>query len=52
MAKRAKRGINESNLSKGEIRKLNALRKSLGDEIANRLALHQHRVVNQVVARV
>lgn len=36
MARRAKRGFNESNLSKGEIRKLNALRKSLGDQIANR----------------
>ena len=29
-----KPGINESTLSKGELRKLNALRKSLGDEIA------------------
>ena len=36
MARKAKNGVNESNLSKGELRKLNALRKSLGDEIANR----------------
>ncbi len=33
MAK-AKNGINEKALSKGEVRKLNALRKSLGVEIA------------------
>ena len=36
MPRRAKRGLNEGNLSKGQVRKLNALRKSLGDEIANR----------------
>lgn len=36
MARRSKSGVNESNLSKGELRKLNALRKSLGDGIANR----------------
>ncbi|MGE3693522.1 MAG: hypothetical protein AB7F98_19270 [Novosphingobium sp.] len=29
-------GIDEASLSKGQKRKLNALRKSLGDEIANR----------------
>ena len=36
MARKAKNGINEANLSKGQLRKLNALRKSLGNEIANR----------------
>ena len=36
MPRRAKKGINESNLSKGQLRKLSALRKSLGEEIANR----------------
>ena len=36
MPRKAKNGINESNLSRGQIRKLNALRKSLGDGIANR----------------
>jgi hypothetical protein len=36
MARRAKNGVNEANLTKGQLRKLNALRKSLGDEIANR----------------
>ena len=36
MPRRARSGINESNLSKGQLRKLNALRKSLGDDIANR----------------
>jgi hypothetical protein len=36
MPRRAKSGINESNLSKGQLRKLSALRKSLGDQIANR----------------
>src|SRR5438093_5982024 len=36
MPRRAKNGINESNLSRGQVRKLTALRKSLGDEIANR----------------
>jgi hypothetical protein len=36
MPRRARSGINESNLSKGQLRKLTALRKSLGDEIANR----------------
>ncbi len=44
MAKKAKKtpkapkpaaGINEAALTKGEVRKLNALRKSLGDKIAN-----------------
>ena len=29
-------GVNESDLTKGELRKLNALRKSLGDDIAER----------------
>ena len=36
MARRSKSGVNESNLSKGELRKLNALRKSLGDGFAIR----------------
>jgi len=36
MPRKAKSGINEGNLSRGQIRKLNALRKSLGDGIANR----------------
>jgi hypothetical protein len=36
MPRKAKNGIDESHLSKGQLRKLNALRKSLGDEIANR----------------
>ncbi|HXV25566.1 MAG TPA: hypothetical protein VED46_15080 [Alphaproteobacteria bacterium] len=36
MPKRAKRGIIETKLSKGKLRKLNALRKSLGNDIANR----------------
>jgi hypothetical protein len=36
MPRRAKNGLDESQFSKGQIRKLNALRKSLGDEIANR----------------
>jgi hypothetical protein len=39
MAKRRARkrtGVNEGDLSKGDLRKLNALRKSLGDEIAER----------------
>ena len=39
MAKRRGRkraGPNEGDLSKGELRKLNALRKSLGDDIAER----------------
>lgn len=36
MPRRAKNGVLELNLSKGQLRKLTALRKSLGDEIANR----------------
>lgn len=36
MPRKAKSGINEGNLSRGQLRKLNALRKSLGDGIANR----------------
>jgi hypothetical protein len=36
MPRKAKNGVNESNLSRGQVRKLTALRKSLGDEIANR----------------
>jgi hypothetical protein len=37
MARRKKSGsIDESSLSKGQLRKLNALRKSLGDDIAER----------------
>ena len=35
-ARKATPAIDEALLSKGEIRKLNALRKSLGDTIANR----------------
>ncbi|MDF2763856.1 MAG: hypothetical protein K0S81_850, partial [Rhodospirillales bacterium] len=30
MARRAKNGVNEAKLTKGQLRKLNALRKSLG----------------------
>ena len=33
---RKRTGVNEGDLSKGDLRKLNALRKSLGDEIAER----------------
>ena len=36
MARKSKKGVNDSRLSKGELRKLTALRKSLGDDIANR----------------
>ena len=36
MAKRPSRGFNEKKLTKGQLRKLNALRKSLGNDIANR----------------
>jgi hypothetical protein len=36
MPRRARSGINEGNLSKGQLRKLNALRKSLGDDIADK----------------
>jgi hypothetical protein len=37
MARKKKSGgIDESSLSKGQLRKLNALRKSLGDDIAER----------------
>lgn len=36
MAPRRKNRINESELSKGQLRKLNALRKSLGDDIGSR----------------
>ncbi len=36
MPRKAKNGIKEANLTKGQLRKLNALRKSLGAEIANR----------------
>jgi hypothetical protein len=36
MARKARNGVNESSLSKGQLRKLSALRKSLGDDIANR----------------
>ncbi len=35
-ARRATPAIDESGLTKGEIRKLNALRKSVGDKIADR----------------
>ncbi len=34
--RKPKNGINESGLMKGQLRKLNALRKSLGDDIANK----------------
>lgn len=36
MAKKKAASIDESKLTKGELRKLNALRKSLGEEIADR----------------
>jgi hypothetical protein len=36
MARKAANGIDEKSLSKGQLRKLIALRKSLGEEIANR----------------
>lgn len=36
MARKRKARINEKGLSKGEIRKLNALRKSLGEDIADK----------------
>ncbi|HYM33515.1 MAG TPA: hypothetical protein VEU47_19600 [Candidatus Cybelea sp.] len=36
MPRKAKPRFKSSDLSKGQLRKLNALRKSLGDEIANR----------------
>jgi hypothetical protein len=36
MARRSANGIDEKTLSKGQLRKLNALRKSLGGEIADR----------------
>ncbi len=36
MARRSRNGLQERTLSKGQLRKLNALRKSLGDDIANR----------------
>ena len=36
MARKVGGGIDEKSLSKGQLRKLNALRKSLGEEIANR----------------
>src|SRR3546814_20828298 len=50
--------INESNLSKGQIRKLNALRKSVGDELAEdvftkwlkRQESKQHRAPHDPVA--
>jgi len=35
MAKKSKTAVNETDLSKGQLRKLNALRKSLGNEIAD-----------------
>lgn len=37
--RRKRGGVGEGDLSKGELRKLNALRKSLGDEIAERAFL-------------
>ena len=36
MAKKAALSFNENELSKGELRKLTALRKSLGEDIANK----------------
>jgi hypothetical protein len=36
MARKAASGIDEKSLSRGQLRKLIALRKSLGEEIANR----------------
>jgi hypothetical protein len=36
MARRRKSGFNEGDLSKGQLRKLNALRKSLGEDIGTR----------------
>ena len=36
MAKQASKKINEKSLSKGQLRKLNALRKSLGNKIGER----------------
>lgn len=36
MARRAASGIDEEQLTKGQLRKLSALRKSLGEEIADR----------------
>ncbi len=36
MAKKSSRKFDESNLNKGHMRKLNALRKSLGADIANK----------------
>ena len=36
MARKPKVAFDESQLNKGEVRKLNALRKSLGEEIANK----------------
>lgn len=35
MPRKPKSGVDEKSLSKGELRKLNALRKSLGDKIAD-----------------
>ena len=36
MARKPKTAIDESQLTKGEVRKLNALRKSLGEDIADK----------------
>ncbi len=36
MARHRKSGLNEGDLSKGQLRKLNALRKSLGEDIGTR----------------
>lgn len=36
MPPKAKMGLNEKDLTKGQLRKLTALKKSLGDDIANR----------------
>ena len=36
MARRRTAGVDEKSLTKGQLRKLNALRKSLGDDIAQR----------------
>ena len=39
MARKAKSGISEKGLSKGQLRKLNALRKSVGDDIGEKAFL-------------
>ncbi len=53
MARKPKVAFNESQLKKGEVRKLTALRKSLGEDIADKafakwLASHTDSVVQEV----